>query len=158
MTIVGFETRPATGDRFADVATILAPKRAGAQGCWCLSRRLSPTDNKALSSSQERGQRLEALCNSGNAPGVLAYQDDDVVGWAAIALREQLHGFSPRRFPIDPDGNVWVVSCFRVRAGHGPAATESTGPRPRQESCRCSPMRVSRSPATPDTRCRATGR
>ncbi len=49
---------------------------------------------------------------------MLAYQDDDV-GWAAIAPREQLHGFSARRFPVDPDGNVWDVSCFRVHAGHG---------------------------------------
>lgn len=113
-----FDVRPATIRRFGDVATILAPKREGAQGCWCLSYRLSPRDNEALQ-APGRARTLEQLCSRDHAPGVLAYEGDEVVGWAGIAPRSELLGFDLRRFPIDPDRDAWVLYCFRVRAGHG---------------------------------------
>ncbi len=45
---VTLRIHPTTAARFDDGAAILAPKKAGAQGCWCLSHRLSPADNDAL--------------------------------------------------------------------------------------------------------------
>jgi GNAT superfamily N-acetyltransferase len=113
-----FDIRPATSERFEDVATILAPKREGAQGCWCLSYRLSPRDNEALK-APERARTLEQLSGRDLAPGVLAYEGDEVVGWAGLAPRSELLGFDARRFPIDPDRDVFILYCFRVRAGHG---------------------------------------
>jgi len=54
------------------------------------------------------------------APGVLAYEDGEVVGWAAVSPRKELHEFSTSdRSPGRDDGDVWVIWCFRVRAGHG---------------------------------------
>lgn len=113
-----FTIHPATGARFPDVSTILAPKKAGAQGCWCLSYRLSPKQNDALR-APHRAEEVQRLCRRrSHAPGVLAYDSGEVVGWAAIAPREELVGFDPRRFPADQPG-VWVLYCFRVRAGRG---------------------------------------
>jgi GNAT superfamily N-acetyltransferase len=116
---VTFEIRPASQERFDDAAVILAPKRAGAQGCWCLSYRLPPKLNQELAGAEARGRAFEALCERDHAPGVLAYEDGDVVGWAGIAPRRELEGFDPRRFPVDPEADTWVLYCFRVRAGHG---------------------------------------
>ena len=116
---VAFEVRPARRDRFDDVATVLAPKRPEAQGCWCLSYRLTPKENECLAGAEARGRALAQLCAREHAPGVLAYEGDDVVGWAGMAPRSELGGFDPRRFPVDPDGDPWVLYCFRVRAGHG---------------------------------------
>lgn len=109
---------PATAARFDDAATILAPKRPGAQGCWCLSYRLKPADNDALR-QPHRGEELLRLCGRpGRAPGVLAYDADEVVGWAAIAPRSELNGLGDTHFPRDPD-DPWALTCFRVRAGRG---------------------------------------
>lgn len=114
---MSFRIHPATTTRFDDVATILAPKKPGAQGCWCLSYRLSPADNDALK-APHRAEAMQELCRKRAAPGVLAYDGDEVVGWAAVCPRADLAGLSPKRFPLDPDAGAWVVSCFRVRAGH----------------------------------------
>lgn len=110
--------QPATAARFDDVATILAPRRAGAQGCWCLSYRLAPAENDALR-QPHRGEELRRLCGRrSHAPGVLAYDGDEVVGWAAIAPRSELAGLGVTHFPRDED-DPWALTCFRVRAGHG---------------------------------------
>ncbi len=112
------QIHPATAARFDDAAAILAPKRAGAQGCWCLSYRLPPAQNDALR-QPHRGEELRRLCGRrGRAPGVLAYDGDQVVGWAAIAPRSELDGLGDKHFPRDPD-DPWALTCFRVRAGCG---------------------------------------
>ena len=116
---MSFDVRPATEQRFDDVAVILAPKRAGAQGCWCLSYRLSPRENEQLVGAEARRRALEVLSAREHAPGVVAYDGDDPVGWAGIAPRSELDGFSPKRFPVYPDHDPWILHCFRVRAGHG---------------------------------------
>ena len=110
----------ATGARFADVETILGPKRPGAQGCWCLSYRLGHKVESTLEGDQ-RSAYMAALCRRrSHAPGVLAYQGGDVVGWAGVAPREEMHEFaSSDRYPNRDEPGVWVVWCFRVRAGHG---------------------------------------
>ena len=96
-------TEPATAARFADVEAILAPKKAGAQGCWCLSYRLAPADNDALR-QPHRGEELLRLCRRrSHVPGVLAYDGDEVVGWAAVAPRSELNGLADSHFPRDPD-------------------------------------------------------
>ena len=109
---------PATAARFDDAATVLAPRRAGAQGCWCLSYRLPVADNDALR-APHRAEQFARLCRRRtHSPGVLGYLDGAVVGWAAIAPRSELSGLDERHFPRDRD-DPWALTCFRVRAGHG---------------------------------------
>lgn len=115
---MSFEVRPAFSERFDDVATVLAPKREGAKGCWCLSYRLTPKEYDPLDTT-ERRHTLEQLCRRDHAPGVLAYEGDEVVGWAGIAPRSELLSFNAKRFPVYPDRDPWILYCFRVRAGHG---------------------------------------
>lgn len=73
----GIEVRPAT--RFADVATMLGPKRPGSSVCWCLSHRLDAKTHTSLV-GPERGEYVRRLTRRSVAPGVLAYEGDDVVG------------------------------------------------------------------------------
>jgi GNAT superfamily N-acetyltransferase len=49
---------------------------------------------------------------------VLAYDGDDVVGWAAVAPRARTHFATFRKIPHVDDLDVWSVWCFRVRPGH----------------------------------------
>lgn len=109
------EVRPATV--FADVATVLGPKRADANVCWCLSYRIGSAENQALRGT-DRGDRVRALVRETPPPGVLAYDDDDVVGWAAVHPRADTSFARKRRIPHVDDRDVWSVWCIRVRPGH----------------------------------------
>jgi GNAT superfamily N-acetyltransferase len=108
---VSFDVRPATS--FPDVSAILGPKNPQATVCWCLSHRLNSKANKALHGPQ-RGAYVEELTKQPVAPGVLAYDGEDVVGWAAVAPRAQLPYERSRQIPHVDDLPVWTIWCFRV--------------------------------------------
>ncbi len=110
------EVRPA--DVFQDVATMVGPKRPDAQACWCLSYRLlTSKENQALL-GPARGERVRELVGEEPRPGVLAYEGDEVVGWAAIHPRADTSFAKNRRIPHVDDVDVWSLWCVRVRPGH----------------------------------------
>jgi GNAT superfamily N-acetyltransferase len=111
------EVRPATLARFDDVATMVGPKRPDASVCWCLSHRLDARTNTSLV-GPARGEYVRELCSRPVAPGVLAYDADEVVGWAAVAPRAELPFARSRKIPHVDDLPVWSIWCIRVRPGH----------------------------------------
>ena len=114
---MGFEVRPATLDRFDDVAAVLGPKRPDASVCWCLSHRIDARLNRELV-GPARAEYVRGLCNRDVAPGVLAYEGEDVAGWAAVAPRSELPFARSRKIPHVDDLPVWSAWCLRVRPGH----------------------------------------
>jgi GNAT superfamily N-acetyltransferase len=50
--------------------------------------------------------------------GVLAYDGDEVVGWAAVARRADTTFARNRKIPHVDDADAWSVWCIRVRPGH----------------------------------------
>lgn len=114
MTVV---IRPATLARFTDVATMVGPKNPGSSVCWCLSHRVDAKTNRELV-GPARGEYVKKLCRRKVAPGVLAYVDDEVVGWAAVAPRSGLPFERSTKIPHVDDLPVWSVWCIRVRPGH----------------------------------------
>lgn len=112
------DVHPATEDRFDDVATLLAPRRADAPACWCLTYRLTSSENSALT-AQQRPERLRQLCARDPAPGVLAYLDGEPVGWCAVGPRAEMGRLErSRTIPRVDDRPVWSVVCFVVRVGY----------------------------------------
>jgi GNAT superfamily N-acetyltransferase len=108
------EIRPA--DVFEDVRTMVGPKRADANACWCLSYRIPSAENVALH-GPERGAKVAELMEGGPL-GVLAYDGDEVVGWAAVAPRADTSFQRNRKIPHVDDLDVWSVWCIRVRPGY----------------------------------------
>ena len=108
---------PALAERFDDVATMLGPKNPTSSVCWCLSHRVDARTNRSLVGA-ERGEFVRQLCGRDVAPGVLAYDGDEVVGWAAVAPRSELPFQQSRKIPHVDDLPVWSVWCIRVRPGH----------------------------------------
>ena len=108
------EVRPAT--ELDDVCTMVGPKRPDANVCWCLSYRLSSKENRELTGTA-RGAEVKRLLKKGPL-GVLAYEDDEVVGWAAVAPRAETSFATNRKIPHVDDLDVWSVWCIRVRPGH----------------------------------------
>lgn len=112
-----FDVRPATLARFDDVATMLGPKNPTSSVCWCLSHRIDAKTNKELV-GPERGEYVRRLTRRKVAPGVLAYDGDEVVGWAAVAPRSELPFERSTKIPHVDDLPVWSIWCIRVRPGH----------------------------------------
>ena len=110
------EIRPAK--QFEDVKTMVGPKRPDSNVCWCLSYRLtSSKENQALR-GEARGERVRELIAQDPPPGVLAYDNDEVVGWAGVHPRADTSFATNRRIPHVDDLDVWSVWCIRVRPGH----------------------------------------
>lgn len=114
---MSIEVRPANAQRFDDVATMVGPKNPTSSVCWCLSHRVDSKTNRELV-GPARGDFVRELCNRDVAPGVLAYDGDTVVGWAAVAPRALLPFARSRKIPHVDDLPVWSAWCIRVRPGH----------------------------------------
>lgn len=111
---MAMEVRPATV--FQDVETMLGPKRPDANVCWCLSYRIPSKENVSLRGAA-RAEKVAEIMEHGPI-GVLAYDGDEVVGWAAVAPRADTTFARNRKIPHVDDVDVWSVWCIRVRPGH----------------------------------------
>jgi GNAT superfamily N-acetyltransferase len=111
---MAIDVRPACD--YDDVCTMVGPKRPDANVCWCLSYRIPSKENRALT-GPARGKKVEQLLRQGPL-GVLAYEGDEVVGWAAVAPRAETTFATNRKIPHVDDLDVWSVWCIRVRPGH----------------------------------------
>ena len=114
---MSIEIHPATRARFDDLATMLGPKNPTSSVCWCLSHRLDAKTNRELV-GPARGEYARRLTGRRVAPGVLAYDDGVVAGWAAVAPRSELPFERSTKIPHVDDLPVWSVWCIRVRPGH----------------------------------------
>jgi GNAT superfamily N-acetyltransferase len=112
---MAIEVRAATV--FDDVAAVLGPRRPDASVCWCLSYRIPSSRNNGLR-GVERGELVRELVGQDVAPGVLAYEDGEVVGWAAVHPRADTTFARNRRIPQVDELPVWSLWCVRVRPGH----------------------------------------
>lgn len=109
------EVRPASS--FADLTTLVGPKKPTSNVCWCLSHRVEAKLNTSMAGT-ERGDYMRRLTRRKVKPGVLAYVDDEPVAWAAVAPRADLPFARSTKIPHVDDLDVWSIWCVRVRPGH----------------------------------------
>jgi GNAT superfamily N-acetyltransferase len=114
---VSIVVRPAKKERFDDVAIMLGPKNLDSSVCWCLSHRLDWKTNRELV-GRARGEYVKRLGSRTVAPGVLAYSDAEVAGWAAVAPRSELPFARSTKIPHVDDLPVWSAWCIRARPGY----------------------------------------
>ncbi len=112
---MSIEVRPAT--EFDDVAALVGPKKPTSNVCFCLSYRIGSKENNELRGAQ-RADRVRELCHQDPPPGVIAYLDDEPVGWAAVHPRSDTSFARNRLIPKVDDLDVWSLWCIRVRPGH----------------------------------------
>lgn len=114
---------PATRAAWNDLQQILGA-RGTAAACQC-QRAILPLREFWYMPRDERRSllRKEVSAKKAVAPGLLAYLDDEPVGWCRLGPRCQ---YAPLRNSPVPwakrdedkeDGSVWAVVCFVVRAG-----------------------------------------
>jgi ribosomal protein S18 acetylase RimI-like enzyme len=111
--------RPLTPGRWRDLQRLFESKGCSiARGCWCMyyretGRQVVPARTTL---AELRRKRLQALCEQGPPPGLLAYAGPEPVGWVTLGPREQFLKLAKSVVmkPVD-DQPVWSIVCFVVR-------------------------------------------
>ena len=111
---------PATPDRWKDVHNVF-----GNSACWCqywrqsasgYGRGTKATLNERI--AEHRNSLRKQLKNS-SPPGMLAYIDDQAVGWCGFGPRSQMIRLvRSRTIPTVDDLPVWSIVCFLIRTGY----------------------------------------
>jgi GNAT superfamily N-acetyltransferase len=104
---------PLTPDLWADFEHLFGP-RGACGGCWCMFWKLR---GKAFdeNTGEPTRQMQKSIVDSGTVPGILAYDEDEPVGWIAVEPRSAYSKLAHSRIlkPVD-DADVWSVTCFFV--------------------------------------------
>ena len=120
---------PANQATWDDVRAIFGARGTG-QRCFCQRYKLHRRESFGSFPDEERAERMREQTEVGNpesetTSGLVAYVDDEPVGWCAVEPRPSFHGLvRNNRVPWegrdeDPaDETVWAVTCLFVRAGY----------------------------------------
>jgi GNAT superfamily N-acetyltransferase len=105
---------PLTKDRWADFEQLFG-ERGACGGCWCMLWRLKRSEFEQRKGAGNR-QAMKALVEEGHVPGILAYANQEPIGWCAVAPRTAYPALERSRIlrRID-DEPVWSVTCFFVK-------------------------------------------
>lgn len=105
--------KPLTKEYWEDFVSLFG-ERGACGGCWCMYWRLT---RKQFELQKGDGNKLamQAIVDSNEVPGILAYHDTSPIGWCAIAPRSSYSYLSRSRIlkPLD-DHPCWSVSCFFI--------------------------------------------
>jgi GNAT superfamily N-acetyltransferase len=106
--------RTLTPERWKDFENLFGPKGACA-GCWCMWWRLKRSEFEKQKGSQNK-QAMKEIVDSGEIPGILAYQNEQPIAWCSIAPRESFILLNRSRIlkAID-EKPVWSAVCLFVK-------------------------------------------
>jgi GNAT superfamily N-acetyltransferase len=110
--------RPLTPRLMDELGTVL--RGSWGTGCWCMYPRLTAAQMRELPgpgpANQRRRDAMTKLARRRRAPGLLAFEGDEPVGWIAVAPRTELARIeASRATPRVDDADVWVIPCVTVR-------------------------------------------
>jgi len=117
--------RPITASRFKDVEALFLTD-AIMRSCWDIWPRYAGKADRTAIDARHRGTtqsaanraELRALAGRRRAPGLLAYEDKQPVGFISLGpLADMRRTAASRATPRVDAVPVWVVPCFFVRRG-----------------------------------------
>ncbi|TGE31073.1 GNAT family N-acetyltransferase [Desulfosporosinus sp. Sb-LF] len=89
-------------------------ERGACGGCWCMSWRLKRLDFERQKGEGNRSA-MRTLVEQNMKTGVLAYKDNEPIGWCAVAPREDYLRLENSRVLKRIDNEqVWSVTCFFI--------------------------------------------
>lgn len=108
---------PADGMRWVDLEQLFG-ERGACGGCWCMFWRL-PRKKFDSGKGARNKQLFKRIVTTERPPGILAYHADEVVGWCAVAPRNEYVALETSRIlkPVD-DAPVWSISCLFVKKNY----------------------------------------
>ncbi len=116
--------RPLTPRLIDDLGTVL--REGWGRSCWCMHLRLTDAQIRDLpgpdSANQRRRDAITKLARRRRAPGLLAFEGDEPVGWIAVAPRSELARVDASRATPRVDERGRVGHPVRYSAQDGPRA------------------------------------
>jgi GNAT superfamily N-acetyltransferase len=110
---LAFHFHPVTCERLPDLAHF-SLAHGKFRYCSCMRWRMTSTEFQRAT-KEEHVAALEGLVREGTPVGVLAYVEDEPIGWCSIAPRETYRGLERyRTLPRIDDEPVWSIVCFFV--------------------------------------------
>jgi GNAT superfamily N-acetyltransferase len=111
------EFQPLTPNRWGDLE-LLFGERGACGGCWCMYWRLTRAQYN-LDKGERNKRAMKAIVESGETPGILAYDKGEPVAWCSVAPRRSFPVLDRSRIlkPVD-DRPVWSVACLFVDKKH----------------------------------------
>ena len=104
---------PLTPERWADLEKLFG-KHGASGGCWCMWWRLKRSEFLKQRGEGNR-KALKKIVDSGEVPGILAYANDEPIGWCSVATRESYPALERSRVLKRVDNKpVWSIVCFFV--------------------------------------------
>lgn len=120
---------PANRASCAELLAVFGGRGAPAE-CFCQRYKLAPGEAFSKFPRAERAERLQRQAQCGDsaavdASGLVAYLDDEPVGWCAVEPRPRYEGLV-RVYKVPwygrdedrADESVWAVTCVLVRTGY----------------------------------------
>lgn len=106
-----------TPDLWPDLERLFGPQGA-CDGCWCMWWRHGKGEDWPAMKGAANRRRFRRLVLDGQAHGVLAYADNEPVGWLSFDRRTDFPRLQrARTLKADDAGRVWSLPCFYVRSG-----------------------------------------
>jgi len=108
---------PLTPDRVTDLADLFE-QGGDPKWCWCAYYRVRSFDFSSGGKARHRSvleAAVEAKAGEGRAPGLVAYDGAEAVGWMSIGPRADYDRLAHSRVlaPVD-EAPVWSIVCFVV--------------------------------------------
>jgi GNAT superfamily N-acetyltransferase len=125
----GIRVIPANQASWEDIQAVFGT-RGSASYCQCQRYKLAPKEAFSRFPAEERAMRLREQTqpdtpHAESTTGLVAYLDDEPVGWCAVQPRTEYPSLlRVYRTPWDgraedkADSSVWSVTCVFVRAGY----------------------------------------
>lgn len=112
------DVRPLTPDLLDELGKVL--RGSWGSSCWCMFPRLTDAQTRGLPGDGPMGERrrvaMAKLADRTYAPGLVTFEDEEPVGWIAVAPRTELgRVVASRATPPVDDQAVWVIPCVTVR-------------------------------------------
>jgi len=93
----------------------LMGEKGGCGNCWCMFFRL-PYNTFQANKPEGNKKIMKQLVNKGEPQGLIAFINDQPVGWIAMAPREDYMKIENSRvFKRIDDKPVWSITCFFIK-------------------------------------------
>ena len=129
MSSMTLDIRPLTPERLPDLASLFE-QGGDPKWCWCAYFRIRGFDFSKGGKERHRSAMeaaTHATAEEDRAPGLVAYDGDEAVGWISIGPREDYERLAHSTVLKPPDDKpVWSIVCFvvgRQARGRGVAKT-----------------------------------
>ena len=105
---------PLSSDNWRDFEQLFGPGGA-CGGCWCMLWRLRHAEYERNKGESNR-RAMKKIIAAGQVPGILAYHQNQPIGWCAIGPREHYSRLQHSRLlqPIDRNP-VWSIVCLFIQ-------------------------------------------